>query len=178
GPRPRDAGEDPARDRARQNRDEGGRLDEGVAGDELVLVEMLREDAVLDRPEQGRVRAHEEQDREQQRRAAGSKRERTDRHEQDLDELDEADEPRLVELFRQLAGRGREEEERRDEERGAQVYERIRRERPGHGPEGEQDDERVPEDVVVERAEELGPEEGAEAAKSEETERAGRRRHR
>src|SRR5262249_43616000 len=99
--------------------------------------------------------------------------------EHDLDRLDEAHEPRLVDLVRQLAGRGREQEERSHEDRGAQVDERIRRERPGHGPEREQDDERVPEDVVVERAEELGPEEGTEAAKAQESEPAdGRHRSR
>src|SRR4029077_21066442 len=57
-----------AEDRAEQKREEGAGFDQRVAGDELVRVEMLRQQRVLDRAEDGRMRAEAEQRDEQQRK--------------------------------------------------------------------------------------------------------------
>src|SRR5262249_37042170 len=149
-PPPRNAHERATRDRAEENRDERSRLDERVARDELVLAQVLRKDAVLDRSEERRVHAHEEQEPEEERRAPEEEPDGREEHEGDLDRLHDANDRRLVEAVGDLARGRREEEERQDEEAGAQVDERVGRQRTSRR-EREEDDERVPEDVVVER---------------------------
>ena len=58
-----------AEDGAEQNREERAGLDERVAGDELVVAQVLRQQRVLDRAEHGRVRAEAEERGEQDRHA-------------------------------------------------------------------------------------------------------------
>ena len=58
-----------AEDRAEQDREERARLDQRIAGDQLVLAEVLGQQGVLDRPEDRRVRAEAEERDEQQRHA-------------------------------------------------------------------------------------------------------------
>ena len=77
-----------AEDRAEQDREEGAGLDQRVAGDELVVAQVLRQQRVLDRPEHRRVRAEAEERRKQQRHAAASHRpQRAERHDADLGDL-------------------------------------------------------------------------------------------
>ena len=59
--------EQPAEDRSAEDRDVGPRLDQAGAAEHFVLVQMLRQDRIFDRPEEGRVDAHREQRGEQQR---------------------------------------------------------------------------------------------------------------
>ena len=57
-------------DRAEQNREERACLDQRVAGDELLFLQVLRQQRVLDRAEDRRVRAEAEQRGEQHRHTA------------------------------------------------------------------------------------------------------------
>ena len=70
-------------------------------------------------------------------------------------------------------GGGGEQEERQDEQRLREVLQRVRRHRgEGRRLVGEQDDERLLEDVVVHRAEELDAEERPEAPLGQQAELA------
>ena len=62
-----------AEDRAEQDREERARLDQRVAGDELVVLQVLRQQRVLDRTEDRRVRAEAEERGEQHRHAAAAR---------------------------------------------------------------------------------------------------------
>ena len=98
-----------AGDRAEQDRDERAHLDQAVAADQLLGLQVLRQDRVLHRAEQRRVHAH-------QRTARRSSSDRllqpepdgADHHDRDLEDLDVADEARLLELVGELPGRRRE----------------------------------------------------------------------
>ena len=59
-----------AEDRAEEDRQERAGLDERVARDEFVLAQVLRQQRVLDRAEDRRVRAQTEERGEEQRNAA------------------------------------------------------------------------------------------------------------
>ena len=54
-------------DRAAEDRDIGAGLDQAGAAEHFVLVQMLRQDRIFDRPEEGRVDAHREHRGEHQR---------------------------------------------------------------------------------------------------------------
>ena len=158
------AGQQAAGKRADQYGDEGAGFHQRVAADQFLLLQVLGQDGIFHRPEQGRVGSHQEQGGEQQRQAVAGETEGGDQHDADLEQLDEADQARLLELVGQLAGGGREQEERQDEEAGAQVHQKLGvGARHGAGTIGEQDHQRILEDVVVERAEKLGDEERQEA---------------
>ena len=159
-----------AEDGAEQDGGERPHLHERVAADQLVGVEVLRQDAVLDRPEDRRVRTHQEDDGEQERHAVQTEACGAEQHDPDLEQLHEPDDPRLVELVGDLSRARREEEEGQREQPGAQVDERVLGERHAAHPEREQDDERVLEQVVVQRPKELGPEEGPEPPSPEQPE--------
>ena len=89
---------------------------------------------------------------------------RAERHDRELERHRDRDEPRLLVLVGDLARGGREQEERQDEQRLREVLQRVRRHRgEARRLVGEQDHQRLLEDVVVERAEELHAEERPEA---------------
>jgi len=164
-------GEQSTGQRANQDRNEGAGLDQRIAADQLLLLQVLRQDRVLDRSEQRRMQAEQEQCRHQhgeavQREAGGS-----DNHDAHFKHLDHARQHRLVVLVRQLAGRRREEEKGQDEDAGRKVrqYLRLHR-RPLRRLKGEQDDQRVLEQVVVEGTEELREEEWPEALRLQQAE--------
>ena len=90
-------------------------------------LQVLRQDRVLDRPEQRRVHAHQRERDEQQRRGCGSQKPTRRHHDRDLEQLDEADQARLLVLVGELAGGGRQQHERQDEDRAGEVDERVRR---------------------------------------------------
>ena len=102
---------------AEQDGDEGAHLDHAVAAGELALAEVLRQVGELDRAEQRRVQAHQEDAGEQERHVGANEAPGGERHDRDLEPLDEADQARLVELVGELAARRREQQERQDEER-------------------------------------------------------------
>src|SRR5207248_1661689 len=80
-----------AQDGAEQNGGERPHLHERVAADQLVGAEVLRQDAVLDRPEDRRVRTHQEDDGEQERHAVQTEARGAEQHDPDLEQLHEPD---------------------------------------------------------------------------------------
>ena len=89
-------------------------------------------------------------------------------HDDDFEHFHQARQQGLVVFVGELAGGGREQEERQDEQAGGEVNGQVDLVLAQAGDaEADQDDQRVLEHVVVERAQGLGPEERAEAAGAE-----------
>jgi hypothetical protein len=84
---------------------------------------MLRHDRVLDRPEQRRMAAEQEQRAHQHRQAVQEETGSGDAHDDHFQHLDQAGEHRLVVLVGQLPGGGRKQEEGQDEDAGRQIGE-------------------------------------------------------
>ena len=76
-----------AGDGAADDRQEGRRLDHAVAGDQFVLGEMLRQQAVFHRTEQRRLHAEAGQHDQQARHALGQERRGSRRHQEQLGQL-------------------------------------------------------------------------------------------
>jgi hypothetical protein len=163
-----------AGDRADQDRDERSHLDHAVAADQLLGLQVLRQDRVLDRAEQRRVHAHQRERAHQQHEVVLPEARETHEHDHDLEQLDVADQPRLLELVGELArGRG-EQHEWRDEHGAREVDERVGIEaRHARPVKRREQDQRVLVDVVVARAQELRPEERPEAALLQQIELVG-----
>jgi hypothetical protein len=166
-----DGDDEPTDDLAQQDSDEGAHLNQPVAADQLVGPQVLGQDRILHRPEHRRMHAHQRERAEQQRQVAPVEPDRSEHHDADFEQLDDADEGRFLELVRNLArGRG-EQHERSDEGRGGDVHQIVGRQRGQRGGlERDEDDQRVLVDVVVAGAEELGPEERRETAFAQELE--------
>ena len=96
-----------------------------------------------------------------------------ERHDEDLEGLDEAHHPRLVVLVGQLPAGGRQEHERQDEDGADDQAGLLGREPRNVQLVGDEHRERELQDVVVAGAEELGPEERRESALLQERELAG-----
>src|SRR5262249_45431601 len=123
--------------------------------------EMIGKNAVLDRPEQRSDDAKEEQRDEQQRHRMQAEADNGDEGNADLAEFESPRHHRLVVAIGELAAQRREEEVRRNENRGGKRDQRL-----GVGAadmEQNEKDQRVLEEVVAERREKLGPEQGREA---------------
>ncbi len=125
-----------AGDGAEEDGEEGAGLDQGVAGEKFVGLQMDRQDAVFQRPEEGRMHPHEEQHDHQEGDAAG--REGAARRSAMMTisaTLMTADEPLLLEFVGELPGRGGEEEEGQDEDAGRHRHHELAvdtgRPRPG-----------------------------------------------
>ena len=162
------SGEQAAGQRTDQDGDEGPALNQTVAADQFILGEVLRQDRVFDRAEQRRVQAEQEQRAEQHGQTVHEKPERRDDHDQHLDQLDQARQPGLVELVGELTGSRREKEKGQDENSGGEIGQDLgRQRRPPRRLKSEQDDQRVFEQIVVERAEKLRDEERRETARPE-----------
>ena len=163
-----------ADDRANQDGDEGAGLDQCVAAHQLLRAQMLRQQRVLDRPEESRVRAQQEQTAEQKRKIVRDEPDRSHRHDRDFQQLDQAHDARALVLVGELTGGGREQEEGQDQDAAAEIDEHLRT-CAGHARRMESDEQhqRVLEQVVVERAEQLRDEERPEAARGEELKLVG-----
>ena len=164
-----------ADDHAEEDGQGGAGLDHRVAGDQFLALQVVGQDAVLQGPEEGRLQAHEEEHGEQELRAFGREAIGRQAHDADLEQLHRPDQARLVELVRELPGGGREEEEGQDEEAAGQGDQELALLRVLHQAEGDQGDQRGPEEVVVEGAQELGDEERQEAPATQDV--IGRLRH-
>ena len=150
-----------AGDGAEQDGDEGRTLDQGVAGRQLLRLQMVGQDAVFDRPEQRRDRPEQAKRDEQHRHGMQGEAEDRNRGRADLRELQPLRHHRLVEAVGHLAADTREQEERRDEEPARQGHQRFAM-RAGELVKDDED-QRVLEKVVVEGGEELRPEQRGEA---------------
>ena len=128
---------------------------------------MLRQDRIFDRPEEGRVDAHREHRGEHQRDVGEHDAGAADDHDPDLGELDDADQPRLVVIVGELARQRREQEEGQDEQplRDGAELELLRRVRIELV--GDEQHDRLLEQAVVERAEELGREQRQEPPRAQ-----------
>ena len=167
---------DPGTDGAGQNCQERAHLHQAVAAHQLIVVQGLGHDRVLHRAEQRRVSAHGKQRQQHQFKMIGQKTRRAHRHDHDLADLDRADQRVLVEFLAKLPGQRREQEERQDKQQSTQV-----------DPDGavtldgelvkDGQDQRLLEDVVVERAQQLGNEKRQEAPRAQQGE-LGRMAHR
>ena len=156
-------GEQAAGQRADQDGDEGAGLDLGVAADQFPFIQVLRQDRVLDRPEQRRLQAEQKQGGQQQGQAVQQEAGDRDQHDPHFEQLGEPRQHRLVVLVGELPGGRRKEEERQDEQAGGEVGEDFRaHRRPLRRLEGDQHDQRVLVEIVVERAEKLGQKQRAE----------------
>src|SRR5690348_17864898 len=102
---------------------------------------------------------------------------RRDRHRGDLEQLHPADDAGLLDLLRELPRRGREQEERQDEQRRREVG--VERGRAVIQPQLErhQHQQRIAERVVVERRQRLRPEERRETTLTEQGELARSEEH-
>ncbi|MCY1554218.1 hypothetical protein D9M68_907760 [compost metagenome] len=113
--------------------------------------------------------AHGEQREEEQRQAVEIEAQGAHRHDRHFRQLDGADQRILGELLAELPAQGGEEEERQDEQQGAEVGEDALV--PGDAQLVEDgEDQRLLEDVVVEGAEQLGHEERQEPPRAQQGE--------
>ena len=158
-----------AEDGAEQDGQERTGLDEGVARDQFVVAQVLRQQGVLDWAEDGRVGAEAEERREKERYAFSPQTDRAEGHDGDFGELDEARDVRLVDAIRERARGAREKEERRDEHRAGEHDERrgVQPRLLGQ-PERHHDAHRALQQVVVEGAEELGDEQRCKPTRRQE----------
>jgi hypothetical protein len=128
---------------------------------------VIRKDAVLDRAEQGRDRPEQAERHEQHRHGMEQEAQHRGAGREDLRELEPAGHQRLVVPVGPLAAEARQDEERPDEDRARQRHQDA-----GMGiglaadPEQDQEGQRVLQEIVVERREELAPEQWREAPRS------------
>ena len=153
-----------ADDEPQNDRGEGGAFDQCIGRDELLAPQVVGQNAVFDRPEQRRDAAEAEQcDIEQCQRRSEDEARRGDRLDTDLGELQP---PRrlgvalVVRIGDLAAERGKRDRRQDERHRGDQDFRAA-----VAAPEAEQDQHRqhVADEIVVERREELAPEQRREA---------------
>ena len=164
------AEQDPAKDR-----DIGPGLDQSGPAEHFMRLEMLGQDGVFDRPEKGRMNPHRGQHDQQQGHVLERQTERADKHDEDLGGLHDPHEVRLVGRIGELPGERRQQEEGQDEQSTRDRAEGRLLRGVAVDAVNHQHDHRGAEQIVVERAEELGREQGQETATQQQ---AGRRFHR
>src|SRR5262249_28652301 len=154
-------GGEAADDGAEQDRHEGRAFDQRVAGGQLFLLQVIGQDAVFDRAEQRRDHAKQKQRDEHDPHRVQAENHHAEPRDRDFDELHVARDDRLVEAVGQLSAETGEEEERSDEYGGGQRDQRLAV--LNAWCEQDQEHQRVLEEIVVERREELAPEQRREA---------------
>ena len=87
--------------------DIGSGLDQPGAGEHFVALQVLRQDGIFDRAEEGRMNPHRGQRDEQQRDVVEQQAGRAEQHDEDFGGLHDADDPRLVGRSRRVARRAR-----------------------------------------------------------------------
>ena len=118
------------------------------------------QDAVLRRREERRMHAHHEQRGHERRQVLARKPEGGERHDHDLDRLDDLEHERLVETIRQLACHAREEHEGQNEDATGEIGQKPRIEcRVSARVISGENDQDVLVDVVIERSQRLCAEE-------------------
>ncbi len=156
------------------NADERTRLDHGIAADEFILFEMLRQIGIFDRAEHGGMDAHADDGGNQQPQIMRVPSHASHQHDDDFQYLDRPRHARLVELVGQLTRGGGEKHERQNEQAGDHVVQGAGRDGgPACCVKGESGDQCRLEHIIVERPKKLGPEERTVTALLEQTELAG-----
>ena len=126
-------------------------------------MQRLRQDRVFHRAENRRVGAHGKQGKKHQRQIIEQKTAGADRHDQDLGQLDRADQGVLGELLAKLAAQGGEQKERQDKQQRTQIDQQcavsLQAELVENG-----ENQRLLEDVVVEGTQQLGEKERQKAS--------------
>jgi hypothetical protein len=151
---------------AHKNGDESAKLEKGIAGDQLVAAQILRQDAVFDRAEEGRSGAGEKQHGQVQEGIFLPQAPRADDHYAQFEQLDPARQHGLVVLVGQLPGNRREQEIGKHEQGKASLHEKRCVPSMSHRQiEGDENGDAVPQAVVVERADCLSDEERQEIAR-------------
>ncbi len=158
-------GGDAADDGAEQDGDEGRAFDQRIAGGKFRAGEVVGQDAVFDRTEQRGDDAEQEQGDEQQRHRMQAEAEDGDDGDADLRELEPLRHHRLVVAVGELAAERGKEEVGRDEDRGGERDQRVCVR--AADMKQNQENQRVLEEIVAERREKLGPEQGREAPRHE-----------
>ena len=152
-----------AEDEAADDRDEGRALDQRIAGDKLLAPKVVRQNAVFDRAEQRRDHAEPEQRQIEQRRRGERKTRSGDHLNEDLREFEPPGDQRLVMRIGDLAAERGQGDRRQDEDdqREQDLEARIL------SPEAEENEHRqhVADEIVVERGEELAPEQRREPSR-------------
>ena len=135
---------------------------------------MLGEQGVLHRTEEGRMGAEQKQRAEQQPQAVQGEPGRPQDHDPHFQQLDQPDDAGAFVLVGELPGGGREQEEGQDQHAAAQVDQHLGAD-AGHrgGLIGDQQHQGILEQVVVERAQQLGDEERAETPGGQQAELVG-----
>ncbi len=160
-----------SREGAQQNREERAHFEHRVAADELHGPQDLRQQAVLCGREERGVHAEHEEHAQQYGEVARHQPDGPERHDEDLDGLHHLDDARLVEPIGKLTRDAGEQEERKDEQPAGEIGQHLRVElRVDRAAEGDEDDEYVAVDVVVERSQCLGTEERKESSLTQEPE--------
>ena len=152
---------------AHQDRDIGAGLDQPGAAKHFVLGEVLRQDGIFDRPEEGRVDAHRGQCGEQQRDVVEDQPGRAEQHDPDFGAFDDAHDRGLVIGVGELAGERGQEEKWRDEQAAGDRAEGRFLLGIAINAVDHQHDHGGAEQIVVEGAEELRDEQRHEAARAE-----------
>ena len=151
-------GDHRAQDGAEQDGDEGAHFHHRVAAHQFRLVQMLRQDGELQRPEEGGLQSQQEQHGKHGRNALQIQRQPGQGGDENLEQLDAANQARFLMPVRQLAGGGREQEERQDEQPGGGIDGEIRLLRRNQPAIDEQHGKRRLKQPVVEGPEELSDE--------------------
>jgi hypothetical protein len=149
-----------ADDEPADDRREGRALNQRIAGDELLAPQMVGQNAVFDRPEQGRDAAEPEQRHIEQGERGEDETGRCDHLHADFRELQPPRHVRLVVRVGDLAPERRERDRRQNEDhRGEKDFEAA-----VFPAEAEEDQHRqhVADEIVVEGGEELAPEQRRE----------------
>ena len=160
GSRVASSGEQSREQRAEQDRYERSHLHERITADQFCVVQHFGQDAVLRRREERGVHAHHEQRGHERRQVLARKPEGGERHDHDLDRLDDLEHERLVETIRQLACHAREEHEGQNEDATGEIGQKPRIEcRVSARVISGENDQDVLVDVVIERSQRLCAEE-------------------
>ena len=145
----------------------GASLHQAGAAEHFVLAQMLRQDGVFDRPEEGRVHAHGEDRREHQELACEHDSGAAEDHDANFRELDDPDDARLVMIVGKLSGQGRKQEEGQNEQALRDRAEEELLPRVLKQLVGDEQHHRLLEQAVVERAQELGREQRQEPPRAQ-----------
>ncbi len=146
-----------------ENCDISAGFDQPGRAEHFVVAHMLRQDGIFDRPEKCRVDAHREQGGEQQPDDVEIEANRTDHHDQYFGGFHDSDDLRLVQRIGKLAGECGQQEKRQDEQAAGDGAERRFLLGVAIDAVDYQHDHRRAEQIVIERAEELGRKDRQEA---------------